>query len=120
MDFGLAAVSGVVSVPCERGEPWPVGADPLPVNRGSPEVLLTPNNLAMWLERSGRVADAIEQYMQLLVDQRRVHHPDAPRVLLTRNNLAQLAELAGDPGAPIRAYEDLITDLVRVLEGARR
>jgi hypothetical protein len=62
-----------------------------------PQTLFTRSNLAGLLVESGRLAEAITAFEQLLADRTRVLGPDAPQTLATRSNLDSLehANLTG-------------------------
>jgi len=67
------------------------------------------------LGRSGRVAEAITAYEQLLADQRKVLGPDDPQTLFTRSNLAWLLGRSGRVAEAIMAFAQLLADQRRVL-----
>ena len=72
--------------------------------------------LPIWsLGRSGRVAEAITAFEQLLTDQVRVLGPDAPQTLFTRSTLASLVAESGRVAEAITAFEQLLADQSRVL-----
>ena len=66
------------------------------------------------LAESGRVAEAITAFEQLLADQRRALGPDAPDTLTTRGNLAELLARSGRVAEAITACEQLLADRTRV------
>ena|ERR1035437_2756613 len=80
-----------------------------------PDTLTTRNNLAFWLGESGRVAEAITAFEQLLADQSRVLGPDDPHTLTARYNLAGLLGESGRVAEAITAYEQLLADQSKVL-----
>ncbi|NMM22654.1 MAG: tetratricopeptide repeat protein, partial [Phycicoccus sp.] len=67
------------------------------------------------LGRSGRVAEAITAFEQLLADQRRVLCPDDPQTLFTRSNLAGLLAESGRLAEAVTAFEELLADRTRLL-----
>ena len=66
------------------------------------------------LAESGRVAEAITAFEQLLADQRRVLGPDDPNTLTTRSNLASWLGESGQVAEAITACEQLLADRTRV------
>ncbi|HEY8706801.1 MAG TPA: tetratricopeptide repeat protein, partial [Burkholderiaceae bacterium] len=68
------------------------------------------------LAESGRVADAIRVFEELLADQRRLLEPDALDTLITRHNRAESLAKSGRVDEAITAFEELLVDEARVLE----
>ena len=80
-----------------------------------PDTLGTRNDMAFWLDRSGRMGEAVAQFKALLADQSRVLGSDHPDTLRTRGNLAASLGGSGRVVEAVAQFEVLLADQLRVL-----
>ncbi|MDR2454752.1 MAG: tetratricopeptide repeat protein [Bifidobacteriaceae bacterium] len=80
-----------------------------------PDTITTRSNLAFWLGRFGRPAEAAAQFQTLLQDQLRVLGADHPDTLATRSNLASSLGLSGLAAEAVVLFRALLEDKVRLL-----
>ncbi|WP_172401669.1 tetratricopeptide repeat protein [Mycobacterium paraense] len=75
------------------------------------------NNSAYWRGEAGDAAGALEEFKDLLRDQKQVLNNDLhPDILDTRNNLAHWRGEAGDAAGALEEFKDLLRDQERVLK----
>jgi tetratricopeptide (TPR) repeat protein len=87
-----------------------------PLDPDHPDTLTTRSHLASWVAGSGRVAEGVGQFEQLLADQQRVFGPQHPDTFSTRNNLARWLAESGRVTEAIDRFEQLLADQQQVLD----
>jgi tetratricopeptide (TPR) repeat protein len=89
---------------------WLEPVDPLHI-----DVLAVRGRFASWLGYSGRVAEAIAAFGELVTERTRVFGPDDFGTLVVRNNLADWLGYSGRVAEAVEQFQQLLADLQRVL-----
>ncbi|MFD0543852.1 tetratricopeptide repeat protein [Streptomyces mexicanus] len=71
-------------------------------------------NICKFLGESGRRQEALDAYLALLPDVRRLRGEDHPNTLTVRLNIARYTWELGDPARALELHEELIEDQRRV------